>query len=104
MYLYKLSFQDKAEFLTTLDLICEKDKEDNLIINFDYIKIGNVPIEATYDEDGRELTEASQYKDYAVDILSKVEIEGLNDFIISPKKHYYHAIAGLENMKPVIKK
>lgn len=104
MVLYKLSFKDKAEFLTTLESICEKNEEEKLIINFDYIEIGNVPIEATYDEEGKELTEASQHEDYAVDILSKVEIEGLNDFIISPKKHYYHAIAGLENMKPVIKK
>ena len=50
-------------------------------------EVGNVPIAATYDEEGEILTEASFNEDFAVDILSDYDLP-VEDYIIENKQWY----------------
>jgi hypothetical protein len=50
-------------------------------------EVGNVPIAATYDEEGEILTEASFNEDFAVDIVSDYELP-VDDYIIENKQWY----------------
>jgi len=51
-------------------------------------EVGNVPIAATYDEEGEILTEASFNEDFAVDIVSDYELP-VSKYIVE-EKHWYN--------------
>ena len=51
-------------------------------------EVGNVPIAATYDEEGEILTEASFNEDFAVDIVSDYDLP-VSKYIIEDK-HWYN--------------
>ena len=99
-HLYKLSFIDKTKWLTEREVIYTEPEEgfptgSTYTINGDTIReIGNVPFNATYDEEGNELTPAGNYEDFAVDILTKNTYANLNDFIVSGEHNWYHTISG----------
>ena len=57
------------------------------------IEIGNIPIPATYDEEGNELTEATFHADWAVDVDGELP-EELEQYLIPAKSKYAHNIAG----------
>ena len=95
MIFYKLSFSSKTTFNTFIKG-CKVLVGEDLILPKEFIsvvEVGNVPFEATYDEDGEVLTEAGFHKDYAVDILTSVEIPKLDKYLIPAKEQYYHTFA-----------
>ena len=98
--LYKLSFIDKTEWLSEREVIYTEPEEgfpvsSTYTIEGDTIReVGHVPIDATYDDEGNELTPPSQHDDFSVDILTKKTYANLNDYIISDKK-WWHNISGV---------
>jgi hypothetical protein len=91
MYLYKLSFTSKKTFTTFINN-CKI--ENNLPKEFiSVVEVGKVPIPATFDEEGKELTESGLHSNYAVDILTSVKISKLDKYLIPAKENYYHTFA-----------
>ena len=96
----KLTFESKKEFNRILAQVVDtnflipakatytatlKTGERITVVN-----VGHVPIPATYDEQGKILTEASQYEDWAVDILSPVKIPEFEDYKVKNKPEHWH--------------
>ena len=99
MKLYKLSFESKEAFKTVLETLAIVT-EESVHYPFAFVEVGHVPIPATYDEEGVELTEATFHLDYAVDVLSEVVIPEFEPFkLITAPSRYYHGFAGV-NIKP----
>jgi len=94
--LYKLSFIDKSVFDKIKNELLTEEIEGNEILKkgIAIVEIGHVPIDATYDEEDNELTEASFHTDWAVDVVSPIEIPELNEYLIEPKSKYRHVING----------
>ena len=107
MKLYKLSFTDKAQWDNVKTSILLADEDGN-IPNGTYtnngmtvVEVGYVPIPATYDEDGEELTEATFNEDYAVDILTEKTLD-LGQYIVKyHPENWYHGFSGVDII-PVI--
>ena len=101
MKIYKLSFEDKDEWVSTRSVIYE-EPEDGFPVNSTYTlngdtirEVGNVPYPATYNEDGEIVTEAGYYDDFAVDILTENTYD-LNQYLVVGNSSWYHSFAGLQ--------
>lgn len=96
----KLSFKDKAEFDKVLAQLLYEDftiptKSTYTVTlksgeKITVVNVGNVPIRATYDDEGNVLTEASFHEDWAVDIDTPVDIPELNSYLLKFRKSKYH--------------
>ena len=107
MKLYKLSFTDKAQWDNVKTSILLADEDGN-IPNGTYtnngmtvVEVGHVPIPATYNEEGNELTEATFNEDFSVDILTEKTLD-LGQYIVKchPEK-WHHGFSGVDII-PVI--
>ncbi len=102
MKLYKLSFENKAQWDGVKASFLDADENGNYPTKSIYSiqgmtirEVGHVPIDATYDEEGNELTPPSQHDDWAVDILTTEEISEVESYIIGAKANYYHGFMGV---------
>ena len=99
--IYKLSFEDKDEWVSTRSVIYEEPEDgfpvsSTYTLNGDTIReVGNVPYPATYDEDGEELTPAGNHDDFAVDILTENTYD-LNQYLVVGNSRWYHSFSGLQ--------
>ena len=107
MKIYKLSFEDKDEWVSTRSVIYE-EPEDGFPVNSTYTlngdtirEVGNVPYPATYNEEGEELTPAGVHNDFAVDILTANTYD-LNDYIVTDTVDWYHSFSGMQ--VPIVEK
>jgi hypothetical protein len=92
----KLSFISKLAWSRQKKWLQETDSDGNInwVKGIAVIEIGKIPIAATYDDEGLELTEATTHKDYAVDVDCESLPQILEKYLIPAKKKYYHQIAG----------
>jgi hypothetical protein len=97
----KLSFTSKTAWTTQKNKLqlTGEDGSKYYPKGIAVIEIGKIPIAATYDDEGLELTEATTHKDYAVDIDCEVLPNNLEKYLIPAKKKYYHQIAGRTDIK-----
>jgi len=96
----KLSFKDKAEFDKVLAPLLHEDftiptKSIYTAIlksgeSITVVNVKNVPIKEVKDEDGNVIVEAGFHEDWAVDILTEVEIPELNSYLLKFRKSKYH--------------
>ena len=103
MNLYKLSFTDKAQWDNVKTSILLADEDGTIPNSGTYtnngmtvVEVGYVPIPATYDEDGEELTEATFNEDFSVDILTEKTLD-LGQYIVKchPEK-WHHGFSGVD--------
>jgi len=99
--IYRLSFTSKKQWDSIKGDFIIKDEDGNYPSGSTYTaqivdgsitvrEVGHVPIDATYDEEGEVLTEASFNLDFAVDILSDYELP-VNKYIIENNPDtWYH--------------
>jgi len=99
--LYKLSFENRELWLSIKEALNTGTEKEPKYPFYAFVEIGHVPIPATFDEQGNELTEASFHTDWAVDVMSKVEIPELTPYLIEAKTNYAHNIDG--NFKIITK-
>jgi len=96
--IYRLSLETKPKWNTLRKKFVMPDEDGNYPSGSIYTaqiaegsitirEVGNVPIAATYDEEGEILTEASFNEDFAVDILSDYDLP-VEDYIIENKQWY----------------
>jgi len=102
-YLYKLSFADKAEWEKVKASLNIGTKDEPNYPFYAFNEIGHVPIPATYDEKGEELTKALFHEDFAIDIYSKVLIPELDKYLIEEKTKYHNMPNG-GNWNVIVKK
>ena len=100
---HKLSFTSKSAWTTAKNKLLITDAEGNKRYpqGMAVIEIGKIPIDATYDEEGNELTEASFQTDYAIDIDCEVLPNTLTSKLIPAKDKYYHQIAGRTDINTI---
>ncbi len=89
---HKLSFISKLAWSRQKKWLQDEDK--NYLKGVSVIEVGNIPIPATYDEEGNELTEASAHTDWAVDVDIETLPDELQNYLIPTKSKYAHNIAG----------
>lgn len=93
----KLSFENREQWLGIRELLFP-EPEDGFPSNRTYtlngctiVEIGNIPYDATYDEEGNEVEPAGLHDDYAVDILASCDLDvDLTDYLVEEKSKYYH--------------
>lgn len=107
MKLYKLSFTNKAEWDSVKTSILIPSEDGNYPSgtytnnNMTVVEVGNVPIDATYSEDGEVLTEASFNTDWAVDILSEKVVD-VGDYIVrSTPDNWRNSFYGVNDVPEV---
>jgi len=97
--IYRLSLATKPKWNTLRKKFVMPDEDGNYPSGSIYTaqiakgsitirEVGNVPIAATYDEEGEILTEASFNEDFAVDIVSDYELP-VSKYIVE-EKHWYN--------------
>ncbi len=93
--IYRLSFTNKAQWDGVKTSFLDADENGNYPTKSTYSiqgmtirEVGHVPIDATYDEEGNELTPASQHDDFAVDIVTKTEIPEVEEYKVESSKYY----------------
>ena len=97
--IYRLSLETKPKWDTLRKKFVVPDDDGNYPSGSIYTaqiakgsitirEVGNVPIAATYDEEGEILTEASFNEDFAVDIVSDYELP-VSKYIVE-EKHWYN--------------
>ena len=97
--IYRLSLETKPKWNTLRKKFVMPDEDGNYPSGSIYTaqiaegsitirEVGNVPIAATYDEEGEILTEASFNEDFAVDIVSDYELP-VSKYIVE-EKHWYN--------------
>ena len=97
--IYRLSLETKPKWNTLRKKFVMPDEDGNYPNHSIYTaqivdgsitvrEVGNVPIAATYDEEGEILTEASFNEDFAVDIVSDYELP-VSKYIVE-EKHWYN--------------
>lgn len=107
--IYKLSFESQEAWKEVEKQLQEKTEDGFKYINAVLgtpIEVGNVPIQATFDENEKELTEASFHTDWAVDVIEKGTHSDslmpiLQDYLIEARSNYHHIIGG--NFKIITK-
>ncbi len=83
--IYKLTFTTKEQWDSAKVTFLLPDEEGNYPSSRTFtgqtaqgsitcVEVGNIPVAATYDEEGEILTQATFREDYAVDILSDYEL------------------------------
>ena len=98
-YLYRLSFDSQQDWHTLRNtLINLEDLQQRKVMTVQLLtgetitinEVGHVPIPLEYDEDGNPLTEQLYHDDFAVDIVTPILIEELNNYILTykPEKFY----------------
>jgi len=96
--IYRLSLETKPKWNTLRKKFVMPDEDGNYPSGSIYTaqiaegsitirEVGHVPIDATYDEEGEILTEASFNEDFAVDIVSDYELP-VSKYIIENKQWY----------------
>jgi len=84
-YWYKLSFTSLRTWNTFKNKYLIED--GNFKYGIQIIYEGKLSFPATF-EDGKVLTEAGVYPDYAIDIVCDVEVVPLNRYRVAQKKNY----------------
>ena len=92
----KLSFESKAAWEEASKILY--NEEGILLKGIAIILVGHISFDATYDEDGNELTPAGLHDDFAVDVVSPDLIPELDEYLIEPKTKYRHTINGNFNI------
>ena len=112
-YLYRLSFDSQQDWHTLRNTLINLDElqqrkvmtvqlltGETITIN----EVGHVPIPLEYDEEtGEPLTEQLYHDDWAVDVVTPINIDELLPYVIESTKYYNSWSGNYTIIKPLIK-